>query len=165
MFHGLLFEGSKWIFLHSKCHFMLVTTISVFCFPVNFSWIRPIPKDEEKRPCINAVISKGTYHTRLCAKRHVWNDQLITGIVRKTICVILTVDQSFTISGVLQLNYRMLEGDRPFNCHVLVTISLRTAAGMKCRNCSILVKKMVNFVLAKGMNWRNDAGIFADSSF
>ena len=31
-FHESLFEGGKWIFLHSKCDFMPATTISLFNF-------------------------------------------------------------------------------------------------------------------------------------
>ena len=50
-------------FFYSKYHFMLVTTISAFNFPDNFSLIRPTRKEDEKRTCINALTSKGAYHT------------------------------------------------------------------------------------------------------
>ena len=79
------------------------------------------------------------------------------GLIRKTIRVILTRVEPVTVTSVEQsrcsffLNVQsILVGDKPLNYHVLVAISI--PLGLKCRNCGILLKKMVNFESDKGMN-------------
>lgn len=125
-----------------------------------------------KRGDKQTYLSYLTLKKQRCAKRRVWNDQLIindTGIVRKTICVILTIVEPVTIPLPFQVFFNWTTGCSREIGHLTVMFWWQWAyvalAGLKCRNCGILVKKMVNFELAKGMNWLNDAGIFADSSF